>query len=58
MKLVQLTGADGKPVLVNPEQVRFVSTDREGRTEIVFDVSLSAIVGETLERAAQLLTKG
>lgn len=58
MKLVQLTGTDGKPVHVNPEQVRFVTTDRDGRTEVVFDVSLSVIVTEPLDSAAQKIGRG
>jgi hypothetical protein len=58
MKLVELTGADGKPVHVNPEQVRFVTTDREGRTEVVFDVSLSVVVSEPLDSASQIIGRG
>jgi hypothetical protein len=58
MKLVELTGADGNRVHVNPEQVRFVTADREGRTEVVFDVSLSVVVRETLEGASQIIGRG
>jgi hypothetical protein len=55
MKLVVLTATDGKPVHVNPEQVRFVTKDRDGQTEIVFDVSLSVLVKEPLEAACRAI---
>ena len=58
MKLIELTAADGKPVYVNPEQVRFVAADQEGRAEVVFDVSLSVVVRGRLDSVAQTIGRG
>jgi hypothetical protein len=58
MKLIELTAADGKRVYVNPEQVRFVAPDQEGRAEVVFDVSLSVVVRGPLDSVAQTIGRG
>jgi hypothetical protein len=58
MKLVEFTAVSGKKIHVNPEQVRFVTTDRDGRTEIVFGASLSVVVTEPLDEAAQVVGRG
>ena len=58
MKLVEFTAVGGKKIHINPEQVRFVTTDREGRAEIVFGPSLSVVVAEPLEEVAQVIGRG
>jgi hypothetical protein len=58
MALVELTAADGGPLYVNPEQVRFVAPEREGRTEVVFDAGLSVVMREDLAAVAQTIGRG
>jgi hypothetical protein len=58
MKLIELTAADGSPVHINPEQVRFVAADREGRAEVIFDASLSVLVRGRVDDVAQIIGRG